>query len=565
MRFSPLSAMTRKLLRNLLFLACLTLVAAFSPAHAQTSGERVSSSAATSPDSRPANASGVSPGSIAAPASPMEVGLDAFRSQDFSSAAAKFTLAAGDLGNKSAVAYAWLARAQLHLHKLEEADVAARKALEMDDNLPAAQSALAEVYFRQAKFAEADAISKKLVQANTSEARAYLTLARIYWTTANNRAAKSNIEAAHRLDPGDPDISAAWAQTLPPKERLEESRKRLAAGNFEDENDKQDLQAEIALLQHLTLQPSGGCKLATKALPMESRLESLAVDARTLRGFGLNVKVNDTSSKLLLDTGSTGILINSKIAERAGINRIADVPISGIGDRGPSSGYLAFAKRLQVGTLVFENCYISVVDKKNSLGEDGLIGADVFEDFLVDLDFPNVKLRLSELPHYPDEAAPDPTLHLNSYQEKPLHNRWIPPQFASYERVYRFGHFLLIPGEINSSPPKLFMLDTGAWDNFISPAAAKGYAKVHRDEETIVKGLSGRVNDVYFTGDVTLTFGHFQQKRYDLAALDLTDLSNDVGTEVSGTLGFNMLYLLEMKIDYRDQLVEFSYDPNRFH
>jgi predicted aspartyl protease len=495
----------------------------------------------------------------------MEAGLAAFRSQDFSSAASRFTEASLDLGGKGAIAYAWLSRASLHLHKAEEADTAARKALELDANLPATQSALAEVYFRQAKFTEADTLDRKLVQSNTGEARAYLTLAQIYWATGNNRAAKSNIDAAHRLDSNDPDISAAWAQTLPPKERLAELKKRLASDQFEEENERKDLEAEIGLLEHFTQQPPGGCKLATRALPMETKLESLAIDAKTLRGFGLNVRVNDIAAKLLLDTGSTGILVNSRIAEKAGVTRIADAPISGIGDHGPSAGYLAFAKRLQVGTLVFENCYVSVVDKKNSLGEDGLIGADVFGDFLVDLDFPNVKLRLSELPRYPDEATQDPTLLLNSYEEKPLHNRWIPPQFASYEQIYRFGHFLLIPGQINNSPPKLFMLDTGAWDNFISPAAAKGYVKVHRDEETIIKGLSGRVNNVYFTGDVTLTFGHFQQKRYDLAALDLTDLSNDVGTEVSGTLGFNMLYLLEMKIDYRDQLVEFSYDPNRFH
>ena len=35
------------------------------------------------------------------------------------------------------------------------------------------------------------------------------------------------------------------------------------------------------------------------------------------------------------------------------------------------------------------------------------------------------------------------------------------------------------------------------------------------------------------------------------------------GTEISGILGFTMLRLLEIKIDYRDGLVDFHYDPKR--
>jgi hypothetical protein len=107
-------------------------------------------------------------------------------------------------------------------------------------------------------------------------------------------------------------------------------------------------------------------------------------------------------------------------------------------------------------------------------------------------------------------------------------------------------------------------VDTGGWDNFITPAAAKGVTKLS-NSDTIVKGLSGKVAKVYYTGDVTLVFGHFKQQRDDMVAFDLTHISNNVGTEISGSLGFAMLYLLDIKIDYRDHLVDFSYDPNRFH
>jgi hypothetical protein len=35
------------------------------------------------------------------------------------------------------------------------------------------------------------------------------------------------------------------------------------------------------------------------------------------------------------------------------------------------------------------------------------------------------------------------------------------------------------------------------------------------------------------------------------------------GTEVSGFLGFATLKVLEVKLDYRDGLVDFEYDPKR--
>jgi hypothetical protein len=54
------------------------------------------------------------------------------------------------------------------------------------------------------------------------------------------------------------------------------------------------------------------------------------------------------------------------------------------------------------------------------------------------------------------------------------------------------------------------------------------------------------------------------QQNQDIVSLDLSDTSQQIGTEVSGMLGFSTLRRLEVKIDYRDGLVDFSYNPNRF-
>ncbi|SPF49881.1 exported hypothetical protein [Candidatus Sulfotelmatobacter kueseliae] len=114
-------------------------------------------------------------------------------------------------------------------------------------------------------------------------------------------------------------------------------------------------------------------------------------------------------------------------------------------------------------------------------------------------------------------------------------------------------------------PSKLFLLDTGSLVNFISPAAAREVTKVHGDSDVTVEGISGRVEKVYTANKAVLQFGHLRQENQDITAFDTTPISDDIGTEVSGFLGFVMLRMLEIKIDYRDALVDFQYDAKRWN
>jgi hypothetical protein len=45
----------------------------------------------------------------------------------------------------------------------------------------------------------------------------------------------------------------------------------------------------------------------------------------------------------------------------------------------------------------------------------------------------------------------------------------------------------------------------------------------------------------------------------------IRNMSSDAETEISGMYGFEMLQILEIKIDYRDGLVAFNFDSKRFH
>ena len=90
-------------------------------------------------------------------------------------------------------------------------------------------------------------------------------------------------------------------------------------------------------------------------------------------------------------------------------------------------------------------------------------------------------------------------------------------------------------------------------------ATAKEVTKVHNEEKWRVKGLNGEVNKVFNADKAILMFAHLRQPTYGALVLNLKGLSDDIGTEVGGILGFTTLRFLDIKVDYRDGLVWMDY------
>jgi hypothetical protein len=131
----------------------------------------------------------------------------------------------------------------------------------------------------------------------------------------------------------------------------------------------------------------------------------------------------------------------------------------------------------------------------------------------------------------------------------------------SYVQTFRIGHMLLVPTKINESSEKLFLLDSGSFDNTLALGTAQEITKVHRAPRIDVKGINGDVKKVYVADRVVLDFGHLRQTVPDIVAIDMSRVSRQAGTEVSGTLGMVMLRLLKVRLDYRDALADFQYAP----
>jgi len=462
---------------------------------------------------------------------------------------------------KSAFAYVGLTRVYLQERRVTDADAAAAKASELAPQLDAAKVALAEVRFREGRIPEAQDLVTPLVKANTAEARAYFCLGKIYWASSYYQHGKLLLDLAHQKDADDPEILVRWLTTLPAKEKVVvlKGNSEAEGKNHSEEGEGQDTNAE----------PEGGnrkgCRLVSTATESHQEMERLLYGAQRIRGYGLNVDINGTKGRLLLDSGASGILINRKMAQKAGVETMVKTDIHGIGDKGPVAGYVGTSNSIKIGNLEFQGCLIAVEDRNSVAEEDGIIGPDVFNKFLVDIDFPNYKLNLTPLPPIPPPSDSEKALVAKYPNLARFRDRIIPKEFQDFTPVYRFGHMLLIPTRINELPSKLFLIDTGAFSDTISPAAAREATKVRSDADMKVKGISGNVNNVFSADELTLTFSHFKQPAKDMVAFDTTSTSNSAGVEISGFLGFAMLYQMDLKIDYRDGLVDFGYNPNRFH
>jgi hypothetical protein len=252
------------------------------------------------------------------------------------------------------------------------------------------------------------------------------------------------------------------------------------------------------------------------------------MDGRRITGASLPVQINGVKADLRLDTGAGGILLSSRFAERAGIRRLADTEIFGIGNGPAVKGWVGYAPKVQIGNLEFANCIVSVPEKGSTDDSGGLIGSDIFQRFLVKINFAVQSLDLDPLP------GP-------AWDGHALVDRYDGPELAGYSQMLIIQHNLLIPTVISESTNAeqtagLFLLDSGARLNMISTNLAPAITNVH-DSQDRVRGISGKVKMVYQADKIVLQFANFRQLNLDLASFDLTGFSRGAETEISGIMG----------------------------
>jgi tetratricopeptide (TPR) repeat protein len=487
---------------------------------------------------------------------------------------------------KSPEAYAGLIRAYFGQKNVEQAYETATSALKVTD-APVVHVALGDVYYRQGKITEAEQEWMCVVNKGAPSARAYWGLSQARAARSLYQQAKEMLDKAYELDPQDPDISNRWIRSLSRTKQIQFWENYLAARTNDDDEIRATIQHRLDYLRAVQSRPHHSCRLVSHVPTAEIKLAKFSRHP-ILHGYGLEASLNGKKGTLLLDTGATGILIGEEWARQAGITKISEAEFGGIGDEGVGIGYSGFASSVKIGELEFQGCRVRV-NEKGLVSGGGIVGTDMFSAFLVDIDFPDQKLRLEPLPKRPHENATDVTIVTEtegpgysddqSSGEKAAadarpsqstrrgpRDRYIAPEMQAYTQVYRFGHFLLIPTRIGDSALRLFALDTGGSGSLLDIRSSPNLmSMVPPQESTQLRnynflGINGPFA-VYNTDNVVLQFGRLRPENHNVFNCDLSHLSDQVGTEISGILGIDALHLLTIRIDYRDGLVDFVEKP----
>jgi tetratricopeptide (TPR) repeat protein len=494
---------------------------------------------------------------------PLEEAEQFYRLGKFNKAIERYDAIIGSDTN-NAVAYAGLARAYLKLKKSNDASLAAMKAVKLDPSLATTHSALGEVYFGQGKLQDAQTEFLTASKTGQADARTYLGLARLYTATYNFKKAKVAIDKAHSLDATDPDIGSAWVETRPRSEQVKVQEANIASqSNYYSRAEKAGFKQQLRIMRDEIEHPERVCGVAVQPESAEIQLTRIG----TQKGFiGLEVHVNGVQSRLVLSTVSSGIVINNKIAEEAGVQPIARADMDALGEQNPPEVHIGFARSVKIGNLEFQNCYVTVVEEATpgSFYDqfEGLIAAGFFSAYLVDIDIPHTTLKLRPLPSRPaaedkDSAAMD----TSDPDAKNFYNRYTAPEMAAWTQMYHFGSAILIPAQVNDSPPELFEVATSSKYNVLAPEFARERASLKRDTQSAhLEGINGKVSDES-TGKVKLALADLHFKAIRVISFGDTRSSDSEETGIAGYLGFDFLRNLELMIDYRDGLIHFVFAP----
>ena len=490
-----------------------------------------------------------------------------------------------DVNPESIPAQVGVVRCLFIQQKLGEAQSAIDTALALHPNSPDLILTLGDLQYAQGRIGDAERSYVKAENLNPNDAAPYLGLAKVYRAASLYRRAYDNMKRAHELAPNDIPVQFLWFNSLAPPARIPSIESYLNKPDLNPQTARA-LQEYLAFLKKSANAPVHPCRLISKVRKTDTKLYALSRSGTALGASGLTVKVNNQELHLALDTGASGVLLGGAAAQKLGLQRIGSQPIIGIGEKGEQAGYRAAVNRLQVGDLEFQDCVVRVADAAQPVtGQDGLIGPDVFSAYQIDIDIPGAKLRLSPLPKRPDASEAPTSLTTLSGENPELDNTapanaataamnpdslemlympkdaYVAPEMADWTKVYRFRSLLLVPTKVDSTGPMLFLLDTGSYNNVLATQTARELTEVRSDTSTQIRGMSGSVSQIYRADKASLQFGRYIQENQDVVTFDLANISRETGTHVSGILGFSTLRIMQIKLDYRDGLVDFVYDP----
>ena len=429
-------------------------------------------------------------------------------------------------------------------HVDEAADAADNDA----DNFPQSPDVLAargEFAYYMGDMPQAETLFRAALKLRDPTARAVYGLSRIHRAASNFKTARLLCLTAHQADPDDALITLAFTRYLMGQKRRE------FLPDFMKEHPW--------FYPRLQNMEETGAELrdeleGRKSFELDGSREETTIplffvhDGPRVVAMGIYLTIEGGKRlNLILDTGATGILLSQAAIDRAGLKHLGSTQVGGAGDNGLRNAFFAVAETCTIGNLKYKTCVFGATEGKKRVtdAEDGLFGTDFFSDYLITIDFQRRMLHLVPLP----QRDPNP----QGYDRSPL------PSEQGFTPVFRFGHRLDVSTKVNGKSTGLFLIDTGSQVSFVDSTFARLTTKIRGNEYMHVHGVSGTVKDVFEADKAELQFARFRQSNLGLTAINLNNEPWHQEVRTGGVLGFPLLTLFRLTLDYRNGLVNFDY------
>ena len=388
-------------------------------------------------------------------------------------------------------------------------------------------STLGDQLFRQARFDEAQAAYAQALGADRRNFRAHIGMGRIASLLSDLRGATQHFSTAYQIAPFNPDAILFFADVVE-----ERASRNILLRNFlalaARDRDSRIPAVAARLASEEGLQSRIG---AAPCNQLESPYQPYSIPLSKQRTWALQLEASINGRAplhLIVDTGASGITLNASSARTRDLDFLAPIAVLGFGPSKPATGREALARSLRAGDLELANVLVVVAGMEVSQDADGVIGPDVFRQFLIKL---NARARRLDLTPLPEPAPANPRA----------------------TRAYRINHLLLLRGKVNGASEGYFILDSGSRYTLISRDLATSAG-----QPGTIKGVQGEFTAGFPASPLNLHIGSREFVDFEYATLDTSEISVRSGTEIGGVLGLPLLSNIALTLDYRDGLVEFA-------
>jgi hypothetical protein len=451
---------------------------------------------------------------------------------------------------------------QIQRNEVAEALATANRAVAALPRSAEAHVLVGDAELRAGHLPEAAAAYTEARSLDPCSAGAHFGNGRLLLLSSMRQSGLKELALAHRLALTDSEISETLFSLLPPAMHAKGLRNLLASATDISPARRQRLEQQAALLEM-----GATCHPPEIISSTNIVLTPMFFNGVYPRDYGLHVGAGSAAANLELDSTATGIVLSTTDAKK--LNVIPAVAGQTV------APYLGYLNSVQIGSLSYGKCAVSVVSDA-ALGHSySVIGTSFFQDSLIHIDWVAKQITL----------APYPGARVITAEANPV-DASIPASEKDWVHAIVDDGRVLVPVAVEKHPAGLVMLDTAGTLNMLSPfAAATASLKTKVDASVSVIGVSGPLVRIFRKqggGDINqssvlfpdgkdviihtigdqmaVVFAGNEPPVFSLYSFDNGLASHAAGLEIGGIIGYSVLQQYFIDIDYRGGLVHLKYD-----